>query len=169
MMKETLRSTTQIVEYSKKYEQLLIDAYKKLVASESGKQAIRSRFWHHISLDNFINYLNSPNTKYRAIILNNNSEVIGWGEFTIDSKDKKTVQTSRIILPEYQNIGLGKELFIHLINKCKELYPEIEKLVAVIDENNVAAIQSLIKLLPLFHGDRVYDAENSEEKLTFYL
>lgn len=157
-------------EYTPEDRDRLLSAYDELYSTPEGKKIISLRFGGLIDRETFDKTLDNPAIKYRTIVQSPDGQnLMGWAEYFIDPKDTQRAELSRLIMPTYQGHGIGTALIGHLIEKCRELNPEVHRMISFTLVDNTAAIKSLTKAMKQFDGYSTYNEGTFEHRFTFPL
>jgi [ribosomal protein S5]-alanine N-acetyltransferase len=79
---------------------------------------------------------------YFGIYLRKTEEFIGIGKIVMTTNDEAEI--GYVFLPEYWNQGFGGEVSEKLVSHAKNI-PEIDRLIAIIDPENMASKKILLK------------------------
>jgi GNAT superfamily N-acetyltransferase len=156
-------------EYVPEDRNLLISLYSKLCATDKGRDTLRSYFGGFIAKPLFKTSIDNPEVRYRTLVLSPDGQTTGWGLYGVNPKEPARAKLGRLIMPQYQKLGIGTALIGHLIDKCRELDPEVSQLESHILPGNKASIKSLTKAVEIYGGFRADEYGSSKVRFIFPL
>lgn len=135
--------------YLEKFTSMDFDKYFKLVSNERVMAMITGRA---ISLDEAVKRYNSvlSNNKLHNLFGNfkvmeiSTNKFIGSALLKVEERSSTEAELGYMLLPDYWGKGIGSEIAKLLIDKAKES-KQINKIIAIIDPNNIASRKILIK------------------------
>jgi RimJ/RimL family protein N-acetyltransferase len=166
---EILPNGFLLKDYTHDDKKSLLSLYDNLRNTNIGRETLRYYFTGMVTKSTFAAAIENPSIRYRIVVLSPDRKAVGWGAYRIDAKDPRRAELARLIIPQYQRMGLGTALIERLIRKCSLLNPEVTRMESQTLPDNRAAIGSLTKAAKTLGGFRDEKTSSSHVHFSFPL